>query len=362
MVEPTESRVGILGYGRFGRALANLMTDAGLDVVAWDPEVSVPDPHHAATPADLLFSSRIVILAVPVHGIRDALIGIRAGLTEHHLVVDVASVKHGPIAAMIDVLGAEIPWVATHPLFGPSSIALGERPLDVVVCPNMLHPDAVARIRAVFEQVGCRVTEQEAEAHDLMMANTHALAFFVAKGMVDIGTVQDLRNAPPSFRAMAQTIESVRSDAGHLFHAIQRDNPFAADARQRLLDALSDVHQQLRDAAPLSAPSEPMGIPDLGKLAPEVREARDLIDELDYEIVRLLARRANIARRVGRIKADIGRSVRDANREQELLIKRRDWARQFDLEGRDVVDIFNAILAFSRRLQHKVPQQTRGEQ
>ena len=49
------------------------------------------------------------------------------------------------------------------------------------------------------------------------MAWTHALAFFVAKGMIDAGAGMEVPFAPPSFQAIARTIEIVRSDAGHLF-------------------------------------------------------------------------------------------------------------------------------------------------
>jgi prephenate dehydrogenase len=40
-------------------------------------------------------------------------------------------------------------------------------------------------------------------------------------------------------------LEAVRGDAGHLFGAIQRENPFAAEAREQLLHALQRVHRQV---------------------------------------------------------------------------------------------------------------------
>ena len=40
-------------------------------------------------------------------------------------------------------------------------------------------------------------------------------------------------------------LAAVRGDAGHLFGAIQRENPFAAEARAELLAELQRVHQQL---------------------------------------------------------------------------------------------------------------------
>jgi hypothetical protein len=55
---------------------------------------------------------------------------------------------------MTQVFGLAQPWVATHPLFGPASLARGERPLRVVVCPNPLHPEPVRRVVALFDRLG----------------------------------------------------------------------------------------------------------------------------------------------------------------------------------------------------------------
>jgi prephenate dehydrogenase len=226
-----------------------------------------------------------------------------------------------------------------------------------VVCPNPVHPQAVDRARLLFQRVGCVVKEQEAVEHDRDMARSHALAFFVAKALMDMGAGEGLAMKPPSFKALARTIELVRTDAAHLFLPIERENPFAAAAREELLDALSRVHSQLESvdgtmATPEEAPAS-LDIPDLGTHAPELMETRDLIDELDQELVRLLARRAQLARRAGSIKAIHGKSVRDPSRERSLLERRRQWAAELDLEPDAIIDIFAAVLRFSRRVQTK---------
>ena len=54
--------------------------------------------------------------------------------------------------------------------------------------------------------------KREAAAdHDRRMAYTHALAFFIAKGLMDLDAPIDAAFVPPSFRWFARTIESVRS-------------------------------------------------------------------------------------------------------------------------------------------------------
>ena len=96
--------------------------------------------------------------------------------------------------------------------------------------------------------------------HDQAMASTHALAFFIAKGLVDMGVDDDLTVAPPSFQGLQHMLAAVRGDAGHLFAAIQQENPFAAEARTRLIASLDRIHEQLlgdADDATLAIPGRP---------------------------------------------------------------------------------------------------------
>ncbi len=354
--------IAIIGFGRFGAAMAQLASDAGIAVKAWDPHQTVPEAWRAESKAELLSGAKHVIFSVPVHQLEPALTEWVVHLPTDALVIDVSSVKHGPNLSMEKVLGDRIQWIGTHPLFGPSSIALGQRPLRAVICPNPAHPAAAERAEELYLQLGCEVQLEDAAVHDQSMAYSHALAFFVAKGMLDMDELQKLAFAPPSFQAMQSTIDAVRSDAAHLFLAIERANPFAAEARQKLLEALQQVHQDLevldQEHVGLGGGEEHeetarLEIPSLGSQAPELRQTRDLIDELDGELVALLARRAVLANRAGQIKAQHGHGVRDPGREQRLLQARRQMADHHNLDPDGISRVFEAVMRFSRDLQQR---------
>lgn len=338
-------RAAILGHGRFGRALGGLLSEADIEYRALDPVHPPPAFVRAHSVEDLVEGADIVVVAVPVPAIGQALETLRPALFPAQLVIDVGSVKIGPEAALRRVLSNQIPWAATHPLFGPASLARGERPLRVVVCPNELHRDAASRARSFYQRIGCEVLELTPDAHDHAMADTHALAFFVAKALIDLG-VEEHPFAPPSFQAMARTIEAVRADAGHLFHAIQHENEFAGASRRRLIDAL----ENLDEAINANVEDLPIfSIPDLGEKAPDLLETRDLIDEVDRELVALLARRAQLSLRAGRAKPN--KVVRDVERERALFEARARWAEELGLDPQAVRDVFDAILRHSRRVQ-----------
>ncbi len=344
--------IALLGHGRFGRALADLAEDAGLAVGAWDVSAEVPEQRRRGSFEQLVAGADVVILAVPVPAMRAVLALARPHLTSAQLVIDVGSVKVHPVAAMAELLGDAVPWIGTHPLFGPTSLALAERPLRVVLCPNDAHPDATRRARALYERIGCWTLEQAPHAHDKAMAETHALAFFVAKGMLDAGVDTKVPFAPPSFQAIARTVDVVRSDAGHLLSAICAENPHAHDARKRLLDALVAAHERLDRVGEPGQPA--LSIPTLTDAPPantELAETRDLIDDVDRELVALLARRAELSRRARKAKQRSGQPLYDATREADLLSARRRLASDRGLDEESIEDVFRAVLRFSRRVQ-----------
>lgn len=60
------STVGIVGYGRIGQRLSELLVTLGAEVIAFDPVAVVPDSMRCDTLADLLGRSSIVSLHVPL--------------------------------------------------------------------------------------------------------------------------------------------------------------------------------------------------------------------------------------------------------------------------------------------------------
>jgi prephenate dehydrogenase len=354
--------VALLGYGRFGRALGQLLAEAGVAHRAYDEHADVPREFRATSLRDLARGAAFVIVAVPVPQMRAALLELRPHLEASQIVLDVGSVKVLPEAAFAEVLGDSIPWCGTHPLFGPLSLALAERPLRVVVCPAKAHPAAGARVCSLYERIGCEVIVQTPEGHDRVMAHTHALTFFVAKGMIDAGAATAVPFAPPSFQAISRTIETVRSDAGHLFAAIARDNPFAPGARKELVRALAAIDAALdaqgggegvpEGGAEGRAPPDSLAIPDLGEQSPDLKAARDHIDAIDGEIVRLLGQRMQLSQRAAQAKAALGAPVLDGLREAELIEARRQWAAGAKIDPDAVADVFRAVLTMSRRGQH----------
>ena len=57
--------------------------------------------------------------------------------------------------------------------------------------------------------------------------------------------VPDLELATPAYRHLLRIEEILREDSSELFMTIERENPFAAEARRSLLEKLNELERQI---------------------------------------------------------------------------------------------------------------------
>lgn len=83
----------------------------------------------------------------------------------------------------------------------------------------------------------------------------------------------------------------------------------------------------------------------------ELRRLRRRIDGLDRRIVKLMNDRAELAREVGKVKSEAGRSaIRDPQREREVLL-RVSMANAGPTPQSDLLAIFKRLFAVARGLE-----------
>jgi prephenate dehydrogenase len=237
--------VALLGYGRFGRALGALFSNAQIHFRALDVGAEVPSPHRAPSLRDLVAGAQFVIAAVPVPQLAEALSALKPHLSSEQIVFDVGSVKAKPAEVFSQILGSNIPWVGTHPLFGPASLSAKEQPLKAVVCPSPDHPLAAESVADLYRQIGCEVIQQSPVAHDRVMALTQALTYFLAEGVAEVCSGVEVPFATPSFLGLMELVNTIRADGPALFTVIQRENPQARAVRGKLIETLIKLGRTL---------------------------------------------------------------------------------------------------------------------
>ena len=120
--------------------------------------------------------------------------------------------------------------------------------------------------------------------------------------------------------------------------------------------ALSDAAQQLTPEV-LDYTLNMLVIRDNVQTTENISVLRKEIDELDTQLLQLLAKRMGISREIGTYKKEHNMPILQSNRYDEILKSRRERGEQLDLDGEFVNKIMTAIHEESVRVQMKLMEQ-----
>lgn len=167
----------------------------------------------------------IVLISVPINVTEEVIRKVAPHMHPGSLLMDVTSVKKGPMKAMGEVpKGVET--IGTHPMFGPTvSEPLGQTVILVTVegrCENWLP-----KIVALFENSGAHVEFLSADEHDQMMSVVQGLTHFayIAIGATIEALEFDLsksrRFMSPVYEIMVDFVGRILAQNPHLYAMIQ---------------------------------------------------------------------------------------------------------------------------------------------
>jgi prephenate dehydrogenase len=148
------------------------------------------DPQKAAARADLL------VLAVPVEATASTAKRFLPFLPAGCVVTDAGSVKEKVVLTMEGLLPPSLPFVGGHPIAGNEYSGAGAavaglfvEKLCVLTPTARTQPQALAKVRALWEGVGMRVEEMAPEIHDRVLSRMshlpHVLAFSAINAVVE---------------------------------------------------------------------------------------------------------------------------------------------------------------------------------
>ncbi|MCX7630774.1 MAG: prephenate dehydrogenase [Geminicoccaceae bacterium] len=242
--------LGVIGCGAFGEFMLRHLTPYF--------RTFVYDPFRDLTPITEIYdveavdlaraaAADIVVPAVPVQKFERAIRAMLPHLRPGALVVDVCSVKLKPYRILERLLPRSIDFVCTHPLFGPQSGRDGIAGLKIALCPGRGgREECIARF--LEERLRLRVIRTTPERHDRELAYVQGLTHLIAKIMVEIEP-KDVLQTTRTWELLMQSVELVRYDSDELFLAIESENPFVAEAKERFFAAARALEERLAAAA-----------------------------------------------------------------------------------------------------------------
>ncbi len=237
--------IAIYGYGSFGEFMAVHLKRyfSEILIVSRSKKVGLPQGIRQVSPEEGA-KADIIILSVPFASLEKVVVEISPLLGPDTLVIDVTSVKVRPVEIMLKHLPQHASILATHPLFGPESAKNGLRGHQIVIHPARIKDEDLAEVLEFLEQVDLEVVHMSPEFHDKEMAWVHALTFFVGRGLLNMN-LPKLSLHTGYFGRLNSLIELEKSQSLELFETVERHNPYAREVREKFLDELHDLDNNI---------------------------------------------------------------------------------------------------------------------
>jgi len=209
--------------------------------------------------------SDVVLVSVLIEKTVEVIRQVAPSMHSGSLIMDVTSVKSGPVRAMKTYAPKGVEALGTHPMFGPTMPSLFGQ--TIIFTPVEGKTGKwLGVIRSLFESDGARIEILEAEEHDETMAVVQALTHFAyisigaALKALDFDVQRSHRFMSPVYEIMIDFVGRILDQNPELYASIQM-NPKAAAARQafvsecmRLCEKTDDgdmegFKQMMREAA-----------------------------------------------------------------------------------------------------------------
>lgn len=234
--------VGIIGFGRFGRVLANILSD-DYRVRAVDP-----NPQNDVFGVELvdwntILKEQTIFVAVPIHSFKDVIRQLSNTLTQEITIIDVCSVKVYPVTVMKEHLSDRVGIIATHPLFGPDSInSPGE--LKIMMHNTRDIYNQYAQWKEYFQSKAIQVIEMSPEQHDRIAAKTQGITHFIGRVLRDAG-INSTEIDTLGFHDLVQVIDQTCNDSWELFMDLQNYNPYTLSVIQQLETSINVIRGKI---------------------------------------------------------------------------------------------------------------------
>ena len=204
--DETEAPLGsifITGYDKNKRATADARGRLAID-------------REAHSLVEALRDAQLVVVAIPIHEMREIFRAIGPLLPSGAVVTDVASTKGQVLAWARELLPTGIEYVGGHPVIGKEQTgASGADPAlfkDVIYCmtlPPRAHQGAVDVVDAMVRQIGAKPYFIDPQEHDAYVSGVAHLPFLLSTALVEMtnrspGWKEMVALAGASFRDIAQ--------------------------------------------------------------------------------------------------------------------------------------------------------------
>ncbi len=237
------NNVGIIGFGRFGKILADLLSES-FDIFIYDENES-SDQYKNVTLNEIT-NCELIFLAVPIGNFETLLQSLKNIKLQNTTIIDVCSVKIYPVQLMEKYLPSNVDIIATHPMFGPDSYG-PFRELKMVMYPVRDNFARYEVLKDVFESRSITVVEMTPQEHDEHAAFSQGITHFIGRVLNEAG-VSSTKINTLGFNELLGVIEQTCNDSWDLFKDLQNYNPYTENMIKELEKSIQSVRNQIGDS------------------------------------------------------------------------------------------------------------------
>ncbi|HHT79677.1 MAG TPA: prephenate dehydrogenase/arogenate dehydrogenase family protein [Spirochaetales bacterium] len=242
----TSIKIGVYGLGRFGSFWARELARHGYQVYGYGRSAKQAPEGVSLVSEDDVLDCDVLFYCVAISAFEEVLKRTAPRITAKTLVMDTCSVKLYPAKLMREHLGADVPCIATHPMFGPDSGKDGITGLPLVICAVNAHDSVVQQWVEEFARWGLQVHRMSCDQHDREAAWSQGITHFVGRTLSEL-SLGETQLATTGYRSLTSIVEQTCNDPLQLFYDLQRYNPYARQMRMGLKGAVDTIMQTLKD-------------------------------------------------------------------------------------------------------------------
>ena len=236
--------VGIIGFGRFGKVLANIL-QRGFAIKAYDPKPAGPFPGVQFLDLDTVLNEKVVFIAVPIRHFESVIADISKKLKKETTLIDVCSVKSYPVNIMLKTLPDHIGVIATHPMFGPDSYMSNSNLKMMINNTRDLH-NQYSFWKRFFSDQSIQIIEMTPDQHDRLAAKTQGVTHFLGRMLKEFG-IKKTNIDTQGFRDLLDLVGQTCNDTWELYADLQLYNPYTEDMVEKLKASTNKLDNQLNE-------------------------------------------------------------------------------------------------------------------
>ena len=236
--------VGIIGFGRFGKVLANIL-QRGFAIKAYDPKPPGPFPGVQFLDLDTVLNEKVVFIAVPIRHFESVIADISTKLKKETTLIDVCSVKNYPVNIMLKILPDHIGVIATHPMFGPDSY-MSNSNLKMMINNTRDLYNQYSFWKRFFSDQSIQIIEMTPDQHDRLAAKTQGVTHFLGRMLKEFG-IKKTNIDTQGFRDLLDLVGQTCNDTWELYADLQLYNPYTEDMVEKLKASTNKLDNQLNE-------------------------------------------------------------------------------------------------------------------